>query len=313
VIAFLGIGRMGLPMATNVLRAGFPLRVWNRTPNRLESLVAAGATAGATPAEAVDGASVAITMLTDGSAVDAVMSGRHGALTSAAPNLVWAQMSTVGLSWTESFIASSHAHGVRFVDAPVSGSEVPAQKAELTILASGSDDVHDVVEPVFAAMGKQTVWVGPAGNGNRMKLVLNNWLADLVELTAESVNFAQRLDLDPALVVGLLESTPLGSPYAVSKAHAMLNGDFTPSFALKHALKDALLALDAAHASKTELPLTDALVARWQPFAAAGHGDDDVASVFLAQARGGVKPASQPTDRSSSAVHQVPIPQSPHD
>jgi 3-hydroxyisobutyrate dehydrogenase len=280
-IAFLGLGRMGLPMATNLLRAGFPLRVWNRTPTRVASLVEAGATAVATPAEAVVDAGVVITMLTDGSAVDAVMTGPGGALTSPSVDFVWVQMSTVGISWTERFIATSHTNGVTFVDAPVSGSEAPAQNAQLTILASGPDDVRGVLESVFAAMGRQTMWVGPAGNGNRVKLVLNNWLADLAEATAETVNFAKCLGLDPALVVDLLESTPLGSPWAIGKARTMLSGDFTANFALKHALKDALLALDAARESETRLPLTETLVERWQPFAAAGHGDDDVAAVYL--------------------------------
>jgi 3-hydroxyisobutyrate dehydrogenase len=280
-LAFLGIGRMGLPMATNLLRAGFPLRVWNRTPTRLASLVEAGATAAATPAEAVDDASVVITMLTDGSAVDAVMTGRDGALTAPGGDFVWVQMSTVGIAWTQRFIATSHTNGVTFVDAPVSGSEGPAQNAQLTILASGPDDAHGGLESVFAAMGRQTLWVGPAGNGNRVKLVLNNWLADLVEATAETVNFARCLGLDPALLVDLLESTPLGSPWAVGKARTMLSGDFTANFALKHALKDALLALDAARESETRLPLTETLVESWQPFAADGHGDDDVAAVYL--------------------------------
>ena len=92
--------------------------------------------------------------------------------------------------------------------------------------------------PVFAALGRATTWLGPAGNGTRAKLVLNNWLADLTETTAETLSFARQLDLDPAAIVDLLESTPLGSPYAVQKARSMLAGDFTPAFALKHALKE---------------------------------------------------------------------------
>ena len=167
-----------------------------------------------------------------------------------------------------------------FFDAPVSGSQGPAQAGELTILASGPSWMREAVAPVFAALGRATTWLGPAGNGTRAKLVLNNWLADLTETTAETLSFARQLDLDPAAIVDLLESTPLGSPYAVQKARTMLAGDFTPAFALKHALKDADLAAQAAQASGTELTLTNALLPRWRRAAASGHADDDLAAIY---------------------------------
>jgi 3-hydroxyisobutyrate dehydrogenase len=140
--------------------------------------------------------------------------------------------------------------------------------------------MQEAVAPVFAALGRATTWLGPAGHGTRAKLVLNNWLADLAETTAETLSFARQLDLDPAAIVDLLESTPLGSPYATQKARAMLAGDFTPAFALKHALKDADLAAQAAQASGAELTLTSALLPRWRRAAAAGHADDDLAAIY---------------------------------
>ena len=115
----------------------------------------------------------------------------------------------------------------------------------------------------------------------RAKLVLNNWLTDLTEATAETLSFAQRLDLDPAEIVDLLQSTPLGAPYAVQKARSMLAGDFSPAFALKHALKDAELAAQAAQASGATLTLTSALLPRWRDTAASGHADDDLSAVYL--------------------------------
>jgi 3-hydroxyisobutyrate dehydrogenase len=113
------------------------------------------------------------------------------------------------------------------------------------------------------------------------KLVLNNWLADLTEATAEILSFARRLDLDPAEIVDLLQSTPLGAPYAVQKARSMLAGDFSPAFALKHALKDAELATQAAQDSGATLTLTSALLPRWRDTAASGHADDDLSAVYL--------------------------------
>jgi len=133
---------------------------------------------------------------------------------------------------------------------------------------------------VFAALARATAWLGPAGNGTRAKLVLNNWLADLTETTAETLGFARQLGLDPAAIVDLLESTPLGSPYAVQKARSMLAGDFAPAFALKHALKDADLAARAARESGAGLTLTEALLPRWRRAAASGHADDDLAAIY---------------------------------
>jgi 3-hydroxyisobutyrate dehydrogenase len=288
VIAFLGLGRMGSPMAMNLVRAGFRVRVWNRTASKARDLAAAGGIPAVTPADATRGADVVITMLTDGPAVRAAMTGTgpESGLAGAHKGQIWVQMSTVGVAWTERLARDAAAHQVSFVDAPVSGSEGPAISADLVILASGAADgdagagVRDTLAPVFAALGRSTVWLGEAGAGSKAKLVLNNLLVDLVEVTAEALTFAKGLDLDPAAVVELLGRTPLGSPYTVQKARAMLAGDFRPAFALKHAVKDAGLAVDAARASDTPLALTEALLPRWRRAESSGHADDDLAAVY---------------------------------
>jgi 3-hydroxyisobutyrate dehydrogenase len=280
VVAFLGTGRMGGPMAANLARGGFNVRAWNRTASRAETLTADGAVAASSPAEAVRGATIVITMLTDGPATEQAATGPDGFL-AAGPGVTWVQMGTVGVEWTTRLAGIAAARGAVFVDAPVSGSEGPAKAGQLVILASGPGQVRDVLAPVFGVLGRAAVWLGPAGNGTRAKLVLNNWLADLAEMTAETLSFARRLGLDPAEVVDLLESNPLGAPYAVQKARAMLAGDFAPAFALKNALKDAELAAQAAQASGATLTLTSALLPRWRDTAASGHADDDVAAVYL--------------------------------
>ena len=279
VIAFLGTGRMGGPMAANLARAGFEVRAWDRTASHAAALAGDGATAAASPAEAVKGAGILITMLADGPATEQVWNGPDG-LSAAGPGLIWVQMATVGLEWTQRFANTAARYGVHFFDAPVSGSQGPAQAGELTILASGPHWMAEAVAPVFEVLGRATTWLGPAGNGTRAKLVLNNWLADITETTAETLSFARQLGLDPAAIVDLLESTPLGSPYAMQKARTMLAGDFTPAFALKHALKDADLAAQAAQDSGAELTLTSALLPRWRRAAASGHADDDLAVIY---------------------------------
>ncbi len=121
----------------------------------------------------------------------------------------------------------------------------------------------------------------PRAHGTQAKLVLNNWLADLTEATAETLSFARRLGLDPAEIVDLLQSTPLGAPYAVQKARSMLAGDCSPAFALKHARKDAELAVQAAQVIGAALTLTNALLPRWRDAAAGGHADDDLSAIYL--------------------------------
>jgi|SRR5579875_761590 3-hydroxyisobutyrate dehydrogenase len=279
-IAFLGLGRMGLPMAMNVVRAGFHVRVWNRTLSRTRVFAAAGGVPAATPADATRGADIVITMLSDGPAVRAAMDRPEGGLDGAAPGQIWVQMSTVGVRWTGVLSGLAAACGISYVDAPVSGSEGPARSGDLVILASGPAGVQDKLAPVFGALGRSTVWLGEAGAGSRAKLVLNALLVDLVEATAEALTFAKGLELDPADIVELLRATPLGTPYMVQKARAMLAGDFRPAFALKHAIKDAGLALDAARERDTELALTEALLPRWRRAASAGHADDDLAAVY---------------------------------
>ena len=213
-IAFLGTGGMGGPMAANLARAGFRVQAWDRTASQAAALVKDGATTAASPAEAIKGAQILITMLADGPATDQVWDGPDG-LAAAGPGLIWVQMATVGIEWTQRFANTAGRYGVHFFDAPVCG---PAQAGELTILASGPQWMAEDVAPVFAALGRATAWLGPAGNGTRAKLVLDNWLADLTKTTTEALSFARQLDLDPALILDLLESTPRPQPGVTADA-----------------------------------------------------------------------------------------------
>jgi 3-hydroxyisobutyrate dehydrogenase len=298
-IAFLGLGRMGAPMVRNLLRAGFHVRVWNRTVSRTAEFAKLGAVPAAIPADATRGADIVITMLTDGAAVSDSMFRPLGGLDASRPGQVWVQMSTVGVQWTTQLADHARTFGVTYVDAPVSGSEGPAVTGDLVILASGPEEVRDMLAPVFDALGKTTTWLGQAGAGTRAKLVLNNLLVNLVEATAESLRFSEDLGLDPHAVVELLAQTPLGSPYTMQKAKTMLAGDFRPAFALKHAIKDAGLAVDAAHGADASLALTEALLPAWREAADAGHGEQDLSVVF------GERPAPEDTDPAAEQPTQA--------
>jgi 3-hydroxyisobutyrate dehydrogenase len=278
-VAVLGTGRMGAPIARNLLRAGFAVSVWNRTPRRAQGLVDAGARLAASPADAAGSADVVLTMLADGDAVAHAMTGPEGALSTLRPGSVWIQMATVGVDWTDHLAARAWDQRVEFVDAPVSGSDGPARDAQLVVLASGSDAVRERVQPLFDAIGRRTLWLGPAGSGTQLKLVLNNWLASMTEAMAETLALTGALGLEQGLFLEAIAGGPLEAPYAATKGRAMLAGEFTPGFALHLALKDVRLALDAGREHGLELPLTDAIARRWE-LAMAGHADDDLASVI---------------------------------
>jgi len=279
-VAVLGTGSMGAPIARNLLAAGFPVSVWNRTSARAAPLVDDGARLSPSPADAAKNADVVLTMLADGAAVQEAMGRPGGALEAMRPGSVWIQMATVGLDWIGRLSGLAAEHGVELVDAPVSGSDGPAREAKLIVLASGPDEARARVQAIFDAIGRETLWLGQTGQGTRMKLVLNNWLVAQVEAVAETVALTKALGLDPHLFPKAIDDAPLGSPYAVAKARAMISGDFSPGFALRLAFKDASLALDAAQELGLSLPLTAALAPRWRQAIADGHANDDVSSVF---------------------------------
>jgi 3-hydroxyisobutyrate dehydrogenase len=280
-VAVLGAGRMGAPMARNLLAAGFPVRAWDRTPARAAERIGDAARLADSPASAAAGADVVLTMLSDGEAVQQAMtSGFTGARYAMRRGGVWLQMATVGVEWTGRLAALAAESQLEFVDAPVSGSDGPAREGKLVVLASGPSDVRERVQPIFDALGRRTVWLGPAGNGSRLKLALNNWLASITEAMAETLALTETLGLEPHLFLDAIADGPLAAPYAMVKGEAMLERHFQPGFALRHAVKDARLALAAAGREELELPLTAAVVRRWEQAMADGHADEDVASVI---------------------------------
>ncbi len=284
-IAFLGTGTMGLPMARNLCRGGFDLRVWNRTLERARPLEADGATLCADPADAAHEADIVLTMLSDTEAVLAAAAPALVAMPSKAP---WLQMSTIGLEGTNRCVELADRAGVALVDAPVLGTREPAEKAQLVILASGPPDARERAQPVFDIVGKRTQWLGEAGAGSRCKVVVNSWIVGLVNVLAETIGLAQALDLDPQQFFDAVDGGPLDNPYARLKGAAMIAGNFDDAaFRLALARKDADLVLEAAARIGVELPVMDAIAARMRRAEEAGHGDEDMAATYWVTAPGG--------------------------
>jgi 3-hydroxyisobutyrate dehydrogenase len=279
VVAVLGAGgMMGLPMARNLARAGIDVRAWNRTREKAEPLAEDGVAVCDSPREAAEGAAIVLTMLGDD---DAVVSAAGDAL-GANPE-VWLQMSTLGIEGTERCTRLAAERDVAFVDAPVLGTVAPAEQGELVVLASGPADLRDRLVPVFDAVGKRTVWAGPAGAGSRLKLATNTWILAVVEGAAETLALAEGIGVDPASVLDALSGGPLDMPYLQMKGAMMIQRDFPASFKLALAAKDAGLVADAARGHGLDLPLVDT-VREQMARVAEEHGDEDMAATFLASA-----------------------------
>lgn len=285
-VAVLGIGAMGHGMATSALRAGIPTIVWNRTPEATRDLAQLGAEVAESAADAARRAPIVVTMVTDADAVISIADG-GGMLAALARGAIWVQMSTIGVAGIErvAALAEKERPDIMFIDAPVSGSKDPAEQGELTIFASGPDDAHSRVTPLFDALGQRTIWVGPVGYGTRLKLVNNTWLAFTSEAVATSVALARRLGLETETVVDALGGGPLVSSWQAAKLQRIVNGDFSAQFALKLALKDVHLALEAA--DENRFAALACLADEWQRVVEQGFGDQDLTVVTRALERQG--------------------------
>lgn len=290
-VAVIGTGTMGAAVTRRLLESGWDLNVWNRSPLPTLELAASGATAYGRPAEAVVGADIVLTWLPSADVVTEVMIDGH-VLEAIAPHGVWAQMGTIGIEATERLDAEVRAHrsDVAFVDAPVSGSRVPAENGQLLILASGPETVEARLRRVFDTIGRRTLWLGRAGMGTRMKLVLNTWLAFEVEAAAEADALATRFGVASDALVAAIEGNPLASTLAAAKLSKIQSGDYQADFSLGWALKD--LDLMRAVDQKDDAPVAAAIASRWHSLVDSGLGDLDVSAARLRLGQGPSKDAA---------------------
>jgi 3-hydroxyisobutyrate dehydrogenase len=274
---------MGLPMARNMAKAGIEVRAWNRSREKAEPLAEAGVAVADTAGEAASGASVVLTILSDTDAVISTMEGSDGALAGAEQGAIWLQMSTIGIEGTERCATLAEQHGLVLVDAPVVGTKQPAEQGKLTVLASGPEDARAPCEPIFDAVAQKALWLGEAGTGTRMKLVINSWLLSLVEGLGETIAFAEGIDIDPAQFLETISGGPIDNAYAQMKGSMMIEHSFEPAFKLELAAKDAGLVLEAIERHDLDLPMLEAIRARLDE-AAEEHGEKDMAATYLASA-----------------------------
>ncbi|MPY50567.1 NAD(P)-dependent oxidoreductase [Streptomyces acidicola] len=282
-VTVLGTGIMGAPMARNLARAGLGVRAWNRSRDKAEPLAAEGVYVADTPAEAVQGADVVLTMLYDGPAALDVMEQAAEALR---PGAVWVQSTTAGIEAIGELAGFAREHRLVFYDAPVLGTKQPAEAGQLTVLAAGPVEGREVVSPVFDAVGARTVWTGEdgaAGSATRLKLVANSWVLAATSATGEVLALAQALGVDPQGFFDAIAGGPLDMGYLRAKAALILGGQLSPaSFAVTTAAKDARLIVAAGEQSGVRLDVAAASAERLARAAEQGHGEEDMAAAYFA-------------------------------
>jgi 3-hydroxyisobutyrate dehydrogenase len=280
-VAVIGAGIMGSAMARNLVAAGLHTRVWDRSAAATGPLGEAGAAVAASAADAVQDADVVITMLPTAEVVESVIFD-GGVADAFADGCTWAQMGTIGVEATRRTRdrLAAQRPSVRFVDAPVSGSKGPAEQGQLLILASGPASAADRLGPVFAILGRKTVWLGQAGQGSLMKLVVNAYMSILIEGVAETMELADQFGIGHQQLADCIAGGPLDAPIADAKLHKMDRGDYGAEFPLEWALKDVDLAIDMAGGQAP--PLLAALSGQWHAAVAAGHGRQDISAARLA-------------------------------
>jgi 3-hydroxyisobutyrate dehydrogenase len=292
-VAFLGLGAMGLPMAHNLLRKGFALRVWNRTREKAFALKGDGATVAATPREAAAGANVVCTMLADPAAVEETASGPEGLLSGLAPGAVWLDFSTVTPYASRRFAASARTRGADFCDVPVAGSVQAASDGTLTILAGGDPEALRRADPVLAAVSQKVIRFGGVGKGSAMKLANNLLFGVGLAAFGEALGLAKRLGLDDAQATEWFLSVPALAPYVKLKWEFLKKNPEAVAFSLGLMQKDLRLAVESAGGDEA-LPIVAATRDLFARAAAAGLGVRDMSAIipFAAGATG--PPKSEP-------------------
>jgi 3-hydroxyisobutyrate dehydrogenase-like beta-hydroxyacid dehydrogenase len=278
-VGLIGLGLMGKPMGKNLLKAGFPLVVWNRSAARADELVNTGAKLGANPRAVAALADVLITIVSDPPAVEEILWGAHGALGGLRRGSVLIDSSTISPELARRAAAACSERGVDFLDAPVTGGTWGAEKGELIFMIGGQAEVLERVKPVLEAVGKRFFLLGPNGAGQTVKLAMNLILALQVEALAEAVALVTAAGVPGERLVEVMQSSMARSGVLDVKAPLILKGEFPASFPLRLMHKDVRLALELAKEKGVTLPAGAAAYATYSSVKDASKDDPDFAAV----------------------------------
>ena len=278
-IGFLGLGIMGSRMARNLLRAGHQLSVFNRTPGKSQTLEAGGARAASTAAEAARGAEVLFTMLSNPDAVSATALGKDGFLDAMTKGTLWVDSSTVNPSFSRQMASEAAARGVRFIDAPVTGSLPFAEKGELTFLVGADQKDLEECTPLLKLMGKTIRHLGGTGMGASMKMIINMQLGTLMAVFSEALAFGESLGFTRTALMDILIGGAVAGPFLAGKRTNMETNTYNPEFPLRWQHKDLQLASATAYEQGVPLPVINAAKEVFALASAAGLKDLDFSAV----------------------------------
>jgi len=278
-VGLIGLGLMGKPMGRNLLKAGFPLVVWNRTPSKADDLVREGAKLAANPREVGAQADVLVTIVSDPPAVEEVVFGPHGALEGLRRGSTFIDSSTISPDLARREAAACAECGVDFLDAPVTGGTWGAEKGELVFMIGGKAEVYERVKPVFEAMGKRFFLLGPSGAGQTVKLAMNLILALEVQALSEALALVRSAGIKGERLSEVLQSSMGRSALLDVKAPLILKNEYPASFPLRLMHKDIRLALELARQAGIELPAGSAAFATYSAVKDASKDDPDYAAV----------------------------------
>ena len=289
-IGFIGLGIMGMPMARNLLGAGFPLTVHSRSPGPVDELVEAGAMRGDGPAAVASASDVTITMLPDTTDVEAVLTGAGGVIEGATAGSLVIDMSSIDPGPTRAMAAMFSARDVAMLDAPVSGGQHGAIDAALSIMVGGDEAAFDRATPIFEALGR-AVHIGPSGAGQVCKACNQLVVATTIEAVAEALLLAQRSGVDAAKVREALLGGFAGSKILEVHGQRMLDRSFDPGFRIRLHRKDARIVEATAAATATPIPSFAVVTGQLQKAVDAGDGDRDHSALYAELAREADSPA----------------------
>ncbi|MFE6389892.1 2-hydroxy-3-oxopropionate reductase [Nocardiopsis dassonvillei] len=274
-IAFIGLGIMGLPMAVNLVRAGYTVTGHNRSPERVDALVAEGGLRGGSVAGAVADADAVITMVPDSPDVEELMFGRGGVFESVKPGTLVIDMSTIRPDVSRAVAEAGAERGLRVLDAPVSGGEAGAIEAKLSIMVGGAEEDFETARPLFDVLGTTPVLVGPNGSGQTVKAANQLIVAGNIQLLAEALVFLEAHGVDTESGLEVLGGGLAGSTVLQRKGAAMRKRDFTPGFRIALHDKDMRIVTDSARAAGVAIPLGSQVAQYVGALKHQGHGGLD--------------------------------------
>lgn len=279
-IGFIGLGIMGSRMAANLAKAGYKLYVYNRTTDSAKFLAGNNVEVCETPARVANESNIVITMLSTPEAVQDVALGEEGLLAGMKKGNVWIDCSTVNPSFSIQMADITTQLGYNFLDAPVAGSLVPAEKGELTFIVGGKKTIVKYCTPLFKVMGKKHIHVGEAGQGSALKLVNNLVMSISMYAVTEGMLLGESLGIKKEDILELLDGSPIAAPMVALKKEKFIHDDYSPEFPLQWMHKDLHLATETAYEQNTPLPVTNAVKEVFSLAKNAGMGALDFTAIY---------------------------------